>query len=285
MFANKNNRTGFSTRKYTNNLSNRAKESYNVVSDKYNKTSTFEKVVLFLVLLALMYGVYSYFFKNHQETKLIDVHDASDKLVISQSKLPSFTMTDYSISIWYYINDWNKAYGKDKYILGKYSEDPQTKELRPVPSIRLDSFTNNVKVAVSYANPSSSSKDKVKVHECIVNSVPLQRWTNIIISMNNRLLDVYIDGKLRRTCPLPGVPIGNAASDMYLAGSPNDDDTGFSGFLSDLKIYTYAMAPREAYNIYKSGHSGSGVGSLMNKYKLKMSIIEDQQEVNSLTFP
>lgn len=284
----------FSNRSYNNNylysnrlisqFSNTAKTSYNSVSEKYNKTSSLEKLVLFLVFIIILYLIYNYFLKNQNETKVIDIHDASEKKIIDSGKLPAFSNTDYSISVWFYINDWNKSYGQKKYILGKYLKDGN--DINPVPSITLDPFTNDLNVSVTYANPKPMyGGKKYSIHECTVNSVPLQKWCNVIMSVNNRLLDVYLDGKLRKTCPLEGVPMGNASSNMYLCGSPDDKDTGFSGFLSNMKIYTYAISPRKAYDIYSNGHSGSGIGSLANKYKLKMSIVEDNMEVNSLTLP
>jgi hypothetical protein len=52
------------------------------------------------------------------------------------------------------------------------------------------------------------------MHSCSIEDVPLQRWTNLIISLDNRALDLYLDGKLVRTCVLPGVPKMNPASNI-----------------------------------------------------------------------
>ena len=283
MFSNKTNRNSVNVN--TNNLRNTARNSYRAISSRYNRTSTTERIVLFFVLIGVLYFVYKYFFTNKKETYVFGLTDASEKKLIPHSKIPEFTMSDYSISIWFYIKDWNKAYGQEKYILGKYMKDPNTDEYKPVPSLTLDPFTNNIKVSLAYL-PSSSTTSGSDIHSCVLNGIPLQKWTNIILSVNNRTLDIYLDGKLRRTCLVPGVPQGNASSDMFIAGSPREEDIGFSGFLSDLKIYTYAMNPREAYDIYKNGHSGASLlGSMANKYKIKMSVLEDNQEVNALSFP
>lgn len=40
-------------------------------------------------------------------------------------------------------------------------------------------------------------------HMCMINNFPLQRWVNLIVSLNNRTMDVYLNGKLVRTCILP----------------------------------------------------------------------------------
>jgi len=45
-----------------------------------------------------------------------------------------------------------------------------------------------------------------------------------------------------------------------------------------LNIGTMQPIPQQAYNIYKSGYGGSAVGSIFNKYRLKFSFMEDNQE-------
>ena len=47
-------------------------------------------------------------------------------------------------------------------------------------------------------------------------NVPLQKWVNLIISLYGRTLDVYIDGKLVRTCVLPGVAQVNPDADILV---------------------------------------------------------------------
>ena len=42
-----------------------------------------------------------------------------------------------------------------------------------------------------------------------------------------------------------------------------------------------ASNPQQAYNIYKEGMSGSLLGDVMNKYKLKVSFIENDKETSS----
>jgi len=114
------------------------------------------------------------------------------------------------------------------------------------------------------------------VHKCSITNFPLQSWVNLIISLYGRTLDMYVDGKLVRTCVLPGVAKVNPDADISV--TPGG---GFSGWTSNFEYWDDATNPQQAYNIYKSGFGGSAIGSLFNKYRIKVSFLEDNQEQSS----
>ena len=41
------------------------------------------------------------------------------------------------------------------------------------------------------------------------------------------------------------------------------------------------MNPQQAYNIYKKGYGGGGLGGMMDKYKVKVSYLVDNKEKSS----
>ena len=104
--------------------------------------------------------------------------------------------------------------------------------------------------------------------ECSVKNIPLQKWVHILMSVNNRTNDVYIDGKLVSTCMLQGVGMNDKNASMVLC-----PDGGFSGYTSKLRYYARAVNPREAYEIYKEGFSDSWLGESASKYKLKLAFL------------
>lgn len=122
-----------------------------------------------------------------------------------------------------------------------------------------------------------SSDPTGKINVCSIESVPIQTWTNLIMTLNNRALDLYLDGKLVRTCVLPGVPKLNPASNIQIC--PNG---GFSGYISNFSYIANAINPTQAYDIYKQGYGGgSGVGNFFDKYRIKVAFVENNKEVNS----
>ena len=94
--------------------------------------------------------------------------------------------------------------------------------------------------------------------------------------MNSRSLDIYLDGELVKTCVLPGVPIVNKDANISL--TPGG---GFDGFTSKFQYVPEPVNPQEAYNIYKAGYGGGGLGGAMDRYKVKISYLVDNKEKSS----
>ena len=60
---------------------------------------------------------------------------------------------------------------------------------------------------------SSNSRRTSKLSKaCRVSNIPLQKWTHITITTNNRVLDTYIDGKLVKLAFIKGPPVDGTAS-------------------------------------------------------------------------
>lgn len=223
-------------------------------------------VLIGIAFIIIIYLVYSYF-TSDGTTKLANIRNAESPGTIHGDKLPAGVSDNYMYSIWFYVNNWNHRYGEEKVIFER--EDTHN---NPAPSISFAGGINNIEIKLAYGNP--VNKD---IHTCIIENVPLQAWTNVIISVSNRALDVYLDGKLVRTCVIPGVP--TAATGNQISLTPGG---GFSGYTSNFQFKPKAINPREAYNIYKNGYGGGGIGAFFNKYRIKLAFLEDNKEVNSV---
>ena len=116
------------------------------------------------------------------------------------------------------------------------------------------------------------------IHNCPVANVPIQRWCNLFVSVYGRTLDLYLDGKLVRTCVLPGVAKIDANAPVYV--TPNG---GFSGWTSRFQYWPDSSDPQRAWNIYKAGYGGSLLGGLFGKYTVKISLMEGDTEDSTWT--
>jgi hypothetical protein len=123
--------------------------------------------------------------------------------------------------------------------------------------------------------PNSGEVTTAQIHNCTVKNIPLQKWTHLLVSTAGRSLDVYIDGKLVKTCLLPGVAKMDPTAPLQLCA-----DGGFSGFTSRLRYYSRSLNPREVYEIYKEGYSSSWFGEALNRYKLSVAFSKDNNEIN-----
>lgn len=185
--------------------------------------------------------------------------------------------SNYCYSIWFYIDDWNYKYGDQKAIFGRMTQDTDVKQ--PCPVVYLGREQNNLEIVSSVYPGDSTSGDQNAINTCSVANVPIQKWVNLIVSAYGRTMDVYLDGKLVRTCVLPGVSNVDSNASVYV--TPNG---GFSGWTSKFQYWPESCNPQKAWNIYKQGYGGSWLGNMFGKYTVKISLMEGDVEDNSIEF-
>jgi hypothetical protein len=114
------------------------------------------------------------------------------------------------------------------------------------------------------------------VNICLIENIPIQKWVNIVVSLFGLTMDIYLDGKLVRTCVMPGVPQINNGADINVTNKG-----GFSGWTANFKYWSDASNPQEVYNIYKAGFGGSILGNALSKYRLQVSVLKDNIQQGS----
>ncbi len=210
----------------------------------------------------MLYFILGYFFKK--SSQLTSMQSASKKQEIPASKFPGNSSTsNYAISTWFYVEDWNTRYGEDKPLLIRGTQTT------PCPYIYLGPRENNIHVQIT----TYEQHNNPYVHNTTVRNFPLQKWVNLIVSVYGRTLDIYIDGKLDRSDVLPGVARPCLQSGMAVTG-----DGGFNGWTSNIKYWSHALSPQEAYDVYVNGYGGSFIGNIFNKYRVKIAFLEDNHE-------
>ena len=84
---------------------------------------------------------------------------------------------------------------------------------------------------------------------CDVKEVPLQRWTCITVVSSGRVLDVYMDGKLSRSCVLKNVlDVPRGPLQLRLGGRQS-----FGGRYSSVQMWNQQLTPDLIYGIYQMG--------------------------------
>jgi hypothetical protein len=229
------------------------------------------KTILIVAAVILAIYLLVWLFSSNATT-LSSMQDASKETIISADKLPAAGTNNYTYSIWFFVKDWNYRYGEEKVVLGRAGSSSGAAGM----ATTLGAIENNLKVSLECYPSSSGSSGASVMHDCIVDNVPIQRWVNLLISVNGRTVDVYLDGKLTRTCVLPGVAKINPGSSVHV--TPGG---GFSGFTSQAKYWPNSTNPQEAYDIYREGFGGSILGNLLGKYKIKVAFMEDGVESGS----
>lgn len=225
--------------------------------------SLVKTILIILSVLVVLYLILNEFFKTSNTLTTMQKGDKAQTIVANT--LPNNNnSSNYTYSTWFYVKDWNYRFGEEKTVLQRTDTDGN-----PSPGIVFGAVENNIIVTVSCypQNQTDGTVTDTSIqHKCSIPNFPLQKWVNLIISLYGRTLDMYIDGKLVRTCLLPGVAKVNPDSNILITSGG-----GFSGWTSNFEYWDTATSPQQAYNIYKSGYGGSSLSNILNKFKIQIS--------------
>lgn len=239
-------------------------------------------VFIFILLRYIMTDPYT--LQDVQDGKTSSTINASD-LATNGSDVPS---SNFAYSIWFYINDWNYRYGEPKVIFGRMGAKSQDGKgsvegisgVDPCPAVVLGAIENNIAVSLGCypgvdQEPTTEGGATV-VHTCTIANVPVQKWVNLVLSVYGRTMDLYIDGKLVRTCLLPGIASVNNNANIYVTPAG-----GFDGWTSKLQYYPNSLNPQEVWNIYTRGYSSWS--SVFNSYEVQISLVENGTTQSTVT--
>lgn len=192
---------------------------------------------------------------------------------------------EYTLSFWMYITSWDMRFGKAKSVLQitdsglpnysllttiLYPNDP-----RMMIRVHTDAGgaagddVNNLAAYNALMNNTAPSMS-MDSPMCDLVDIDLQRWINVTVSVNGRIVDVYYDGKLARSCVLPKVPVASDNGQQVVSFGKG---TGFAGKLSNIQFFPYPMTPDAIYSLYMAGpRKGAGfLTYLLEKLGIKIT--------------
>ena len=255
-----------------NNSSNSSNGLMKKAMKGKNKTYIIIAIVLLLIIL-IVAGIFIYrYMDNNKAVKpttkefIPYIHDGFIEKKINDGSIPSSSEgNEYNINTWIYLNDYNEMRDKDKCIIYK-GEFPSslTQHIYANPSVWFLKNTNQLRVNIgldstyienpvtSKALTNSCGSSNENFSECIIDNFPLQKWVNVNISLRNNVIDIFLNGKLHKSCILKGAP---KVSDGDLVICPEDGDNGggFNGYISKFNYSNKALSSETIFNMYKNG--------------------------------
>jgi hypothetical protein len=228
------------------------------------ETST---ILMGVVAIVLLYVIWQYLTDSY--TQIGNMQKGSVRTTLPANTLPSNNNpSNFSISLWFYVTTWKcDNLLKDVFKIKQGTDDNFF--------IRMGACQNDLDVGTKVSTGGTSSTSV-----CHVSNVPLQRWVSLIVSIYGRTLDIYMDGKLVRTCVLPSV----SAAMMNQTQLTNlEIGGGFDGFITSIRYKAQPVNPQEAWNTYTDGYGGSMLQDILNKYKIKLSFLVDDVEKQSIS--
>ena len=216
-------------------------------------------IVIFIILLKLGSSLISYLFQPKKNVTLINgLIDSKHMVSIPQdpnnvNSIPIVRSKnedeglEFTWSVWINIDDLVYKQNEYKHIFHKGENNINTeKNLFGInfpnngPGLYIGPVKNELVIIM---NTFKTIKEEI-----IIDDIPLNKWVNVIIRVNNQnVLDVYINGNLARRHILDSVPKQNYG-DVYVSANG-----GFSGLTSDLKYYAEAIDLSEIQSIIYNG--------------------------------
>lgn len=231
-------------------------------------------IILAIVVILLLYFVVRYM---AIPGNLSGLENAKDAVLVSKDSLESSDSSpasNFTYAIWFNIDTWNYRYGQPKIVFGRLDTNKD-----PCPSVVLGAMQNDLTISLTCYPGSDNTDSSVnsEIHKCRIQNIPIQKWTHLLMSVYGKSLDVYIDGKLVRTCVLPGVAKIDKSTDVYITPAG-----GFSGSTAKFQYWDNATNPQQAWNVYAAGWS-SGL-SIFDKYKVVVSFYDDNKKEGEVSF-
>jgi hypothetical protein len=210
-------------------------------------------VILAILLVVILYYVYIYLTTTPILVKTVDLSVSEPQPV--QSSNPNFLTNKvsniqnirYTYSVWIYIDALPGLGDNTLFYFGNKEKG--------IKNFRLyldDGDASILKVDIKCKN----------IKTIIINpSFPLQRWTNVIVSIDSNFVDIYQDGKLTTSSSInkpddqiirpdvnSGVFFGNGSTDQIIT-------------LGNLMRWPHPIDPATAYSVFLQGNgqpSGKG---------------------------
>ena len=105
--------------------------------------------------------------------------------------------------------------------------------------------------------------------DVLIENINIQKWVNVVITFNNRTLDVYINGKLVKSKPFKNIIVnGNGYEDDILI-TPDD---GFGGFISKVQYFRISLLLQK-HGQYIEEDLAMRFESALNKYNFVSFIL------------
>jgi hypothetical protein len=124
------------------------------------------------------------------------------------------------------------------------------------PGVWLNAYDNSMYFYFNTFNEKASESSHsvpvpvpVPVERIQVKNLPVKKWFNVIVSVINRDVDIYINGRLKERKKLDGLPRQNFG-DVHVVNR-----NGFDGFLSRMRYYPEALPYYRIETIMRDGPS------------------------------
>ena len=105
----------------------------------------------------------------------------------------------------------------------------------------------------------------------IMDNFPLQKWVYVVISVDNTVVDLYIDGKLIRS---------HKVDEIEQVGENSDIEFGrLDAFIAKMEREPKPMDPSYAWSMYMEGNGGNYFSRMLANYGGTLTLTKNDMDV------
>ena len=229
-------------------------------------------VILGAILLVVIYVLYTVISeKGKSVVKKAYLNEANAPISYNTLKNPKSSR--FCFSSWVYIEELKN--GTDA-ITNLFRVENENTAAGSEENIFFSLYCNDT-ASLHYKIRTKDASAETLVDNEIMTNFPLQKWVCVMVSVDNKIVDLYIDGKLVRSQQLSDQPTDT--NDAYMIKFAND----VKGYLAKLERYAEPMDPGTAWSKYMEGNGGNYFSRLLSSYGARFTLTKDDLDMKQFT--
>ena len=204
-------------------------------------------VLIIIIVFMLFQDYFTGKTKLEKQQHLLD----SSPPAIASNKLASSGAVNFTYTIWVFVNSLNT--NSDMTIFNRKDDT------------HLKLMSDGKLIAVM-----GNSKESID----ITNNFPLQKWVCVTISVNNNIMDAYLDGKMVKSVKLKEPYINDSGKSIEFGN-------GVDIYISNFERVPSPTDPKTAYDKYLAGSGGASlVSTLLGNMNVNLSVLQNNVETS-----
>ena len=213
-------------------------------------------ILLLIIVILLVILMYYYFQKTTQS--LLNLNTSNPPIVNKDMSNPSSVR--FSYKLWVYVNSWDNTQQKN-IILANVGNRPPNNF-----SLYLDATSPTLHCSIQ-------SQDNNQNDIIITTNCPIQSWVYIVVSVDNQVVDCYLDGKMVKSTQLLSMP-----------NVSNSYDINFGVCDAYVVKFQRVPTPTDPQTVWNDYLSGNGYSSSISSYGLSVAITKDNTPIAQYSY-
>ena len=213
-------------------------------------------IIVFAILFRLVIAFITWMFSPSGKVVLVDGYiNGAKSTIISQDPSIKKSITvirstnektgiEFTWSVWIFLNGFTED-TKYHHVFNKGNKEFNNSGIvspNNAPGLYINPKYDGIRVIMNSFNNPNIQDDAIDI-----NDLPISKWVNVMIRVQGRFCDVYINGRLTKRRTMKDVVKQNY-DDVNICMNG-----GFSGYLSNLTYYNNAISIAEIQDILVSG--------------------------------